>query len=619
MSEMTAAVSPSFKPTRPPSESASTIDAHRRPKTRDVASRYLTTSSFSSSSLFQSSPSPSSSAKRCQSPIVTRTNRPATPSATHRTQSTGRRELVTPRRDSLDRRGGGEVSSAQRMLLTSGRGLFATFQADSFTPLDYNRSKINSSPTVSGRKTTSTATPRSGGAHQEKSKLSEQWPRSLQPSSMSRSVDFTDTRKKPSGSINGVARALQNSMVSNRPVSRGRIKADSSSVDSSKAGSCSHISDTESVSSVSSNERGKKLPARGIVVNARFSQLPSNRSQHHNVEPASPVAKLNGLRTLESPKLIVVPRKNSVDSPVLSPKGVATTRSQLFPKREQIRPASPSNYGINASASSPRGTSIARGISPSRGVIPSRGISPSSGRMSPIRMRTSLSSNSTPLVLNFAVDAKKDKIRENGLADAHLLRLFHNRLLKWRFVNARANAVISAQNIRVERSLYNAWISISKLYDSARVKRIEMQHLKQNMKLISILNRQMVHLEEWALVERDYMGSLVGAAEALKGSTLFLPLDCGAMVNVESVKDAICSAVDVMQAMACSICLLLPKVVRISCLAAELGHVNVKEQGMLDLCRDLLNTISALQVTECSLRTQALQLQYQSPELSNNP
>lgn len=451
MSEMTAAVSPSFnanKPTRLPSESATTIASHRRPKTRDVASRYLDTSSFSSSSFFQSS-SPSS-AKRCQSPTVTRTNRPATPSATNRTQSTGRRQLVTPRRDSLDRRGSGEVSAAQRMLLTSGRGLFASFQEESFTAHENNRSKLYSSPATAGRKTTSTATPRSGGTQQEKSKLSEQWPRSLQPNSLSRSVDFTDTRKKPSGSSNGVARALHNSMISNRPVSRGRIKADSSSVDSSKVGSYSLISDTDSVSSVSSNERGKMLPARGVAVKARFSQLTSNRSQHHIVEPGSPVAKSNGLRTLESPKLIVVPRKISVDGPVLSPKGVAPTRSQLFPKREQIRHASPSKYGINAASSSPRGTSIARGISPSRGVIPPRGISPS-GRMSPLRVRSSsLSSNRAPLVLNFAVDAKKEKIRENGFADAHLLRLFHNRLLQWRFANARANAVISGQKIRAE-------------------------------------------------------------------------------------------------------------------------------------------------------------------------
>ncbi|KAL1210832.1 QWRF motif-containing protein 9 [Cardamine amara subsp. amara] len=82
-------------------------------------------------------------------------------------------------------------------------------------------------------------------------------------------------------------------------------------------------------------------------------------------------------------------------------------------------------------SSSPRGASIARGISPSRG-------------MSPLRVR-----NTVPLVLNFAVDAK-EKIRENGVSDAHLLRLLHNRLLQWRFAYARANAVVSAQKMRAE-------------------------------------------------------------------------------------------------------------------------------------------------------------------------
>ncbi|CAL9242256.1 unnamed protein product [Arabidopsis halleri] len=552
MSEMTAAISPSFnantkhnKPPSFPSESS-----NRRPKTRDVASRYL----GGASSLFhQSSP------KRCQSPAVTR---PVTPSSN--------RPKSTPRRESLDRRGSnGEVSKAQRMLLTSGRSLFASFQADSFTGNE-NRSKLISSPItpVRGTKTTSSATTsRSGGGKQEKLKLSDQWPRSLQPNCLSRSVDFTDTRKKLTGSGNGVARALQNSMVNNRPVSRDR--RDSLSVDL----------ETESVSS----GRGKMLPALGNVVKERVSQSISNRWQDR-LETSS-----HGLR------------KISVDSCVLSPKG-----SQLFPKSEQIRPASPGKFGMNAALSSPRGTSIARGISPSRCVVPPRGVTPS-GRMSPLRVRSSLSKN-TPLIPNFAVDAK-EKIRDNGVADAHLLKLLHNRLLQWQFANARANVVISAQKMRAEKRLCNAWISISKLYDSVREKRIELHHLKQNLKLISILNRQMGHLEEWLVMDRDYMGSLVGAAEALKGSTLCLPVDGGAMVNVQSVKDAICSAVDVMQAMASSICLLLPKVGKISSLATELGRVNIKEEGMLDMCRDLLNTISALQVTECSLRTQVTQLQ----------
>ncbi|XP_010442063.1 PREDICTED: QWRF motif-containing protein 9-like [Camelina sativa] len=569
MSEMTAAISASFnaaKQNKPPSFPSET--PHRRPKSRDVPSRYLNgASSFSSSSVFHQSSSPSSAAKRCQSPIVTR---PVTPSvAINRPRS-------TPRREALDRRGsGGEVSSAQRMLLTSGRSLFASFQADSFTGSEF-RSKLNSSPgrgTVEKKKKTipTATTSRSCGAQQEKTKLNEQWPRSLQPSCLSRSVDFTDTRKKLNGSGNGVARALQNSMVNNRP----RMTRDSSSVEL----------ETESVSSGSSNGRGKLLPARGNVVKGRVPQLASNRSQHR-LEPGSQVAKSNGLR------------KVSVDAHVLSPKG-----SQLFSKSEQIRPASPSKFGMIAASS--RGASIARGISPSRGVVPPRGISPS-GRMSPLRVRSSLTKN-MPLVLNSAVDVK-EKIRDNGVADAHLLKLLHNRLLQWRFANARANAVISSQKLRAEKRLYNAWISISKLYDSVRAKRIELQHLKQNLKLISILNSQMEHLEEWLVMERDYMSSLVGAAEALKGSTLCLPVDCGAMVNVHSVKDAICSAVDVMQAMASSICLLLPKVGKISSLAAELGSVSVKEERMLDVCRDLLNTISALQVTECSLKTQITQL-----------
>lgn len=334
---------------------------------------------------------------------VTRTNRPVTP---NRLQS-------TPRRGSLDRRGSGNVSEAQRLLLTSGRSLFTSFQADSITGNE-NRSTLISSPVTTQRGTLEKkkVISRSCGAQQEKSKLSEQWPKSLQPSCLSRSVDFTDVRKKLNGSNNGVVRALQNL---------------------EKVGSNSMISEIESVSSVSSNGRGKKLPAHGSVVKARL-------------EPGSPVVKCNGLR------------KIFVDSPVLSPKGVATTtRSQLFPEREMIRSASPSKFGMTVASSSPRGTSIARGISPSkgtsiargispsRGVIPSRGISPS-GRMSPLRVRSSV-----PLILNFAVDAK-EKIRENGVSNAHFLRLLHNRLLQWRFANARTNAVISAQKMRAEVS-----------------------------------------------------------------------------------------------------------------------------------------------------------------------
>lgn len=119
---------------------------------------------------------------------------------------------------------------------------------------------------------------------------------------------------------------------------------------------------------------------------------------------------------------------------------------------------------------------------------------------------------------------------------------------------------------------------------------------------------QMAYLEEWAVMDRDYSSSLTEAIEALKASTFRLPVVDGARVrtlsninlfpfyncikeyfslnvailaiddsscflysfgfsdfmskqaDVQHVKDAISSVVDVMHAMASYICFLLPKV-----------------------------------------------------------
>ncbi|KAF8377631.1 hypothetical protein HHK36_031013 [Tetracentron sinense] len=70
----------------------------------------------------------------------------------------------------------------------------------------------------------------------------------------------------------------------------------------------------------------------------------------------------------------------------------------------------------------------------------------------------------------------------------------------------------------------------------------------------------MTYLEEWALLDRDHSSSLLGAIEALKASTLRLPVVGGARADIQNVKDVVGSAVDVMQAMASSICSLLSKV-----------------------------------------------------------
>ncbi|KAK6257242.1 hypothetical protein QUC31_000701 [Theobroma cacao] len=596
---------PHQHPSRPPllpSDPDNAI-APRRQKFREVTSRYLSTSSSSSNSSTSSSSSSAASTKRCPSPFVARTSHStavmtpthATPSAIKRSQSVERRQAVTPRHNnSLDFRtsngnnNNGELSAVQKLLFTSTRSLSVSFQGESFS---YQFSKAKPAPSPSAARkgtperrkpTAATTTPGRATDQMENSKA-ERWPARLrQPNSMSRSMDCTDERKRLKGSGNGnVVRALQDSMIDNRDLTV--VSAVGSEAQCDPA-----VSDTESVSSGSTsgalesscNGNGDiKRGPRGIVVPARFWQETNNRLRRS--DPGSPVSKKN---TAQSK--LIAPEKFGIDSPLSSPKSVVNSRGQSSPIRGPVRPASPSKLGVSSTSSPLRG-------------------------MSPSRVRNGLGSNlvNTPSILSFAGDVvKMGKIGENKVSDAHFLRLLHNRLLQWRFVNAREDAALSSQRSNAEKSLYNAWITTSKLRESVRTKRTELQLLRQNLKLMSILKGQMIVLDEWAVLDHDYCSSLSGATEALMASTLRLPVVGGARADIPKLNDAICSAVDVMQAMASSICSLLSKVAKVNSFVAELRNLSANEFALLDQCKELLSAIAAMQVKECSLRTHLLQL-----------
>lgn len=388
---------------------------------------------------------------------------PSAHSTIKRSQSVERRRPVTARLSSnsstLDLRTG-ELSAAQKMLFTSTRSLSVSFQGESFS-LQVSKAKPapSPSPISTVRKVTperrKAVTPARGAADHTENSKPERWPARLrQPNSMSRSVDCTDERKKLGGSGGNVVRALQNSMLdnnNNRALFETRLSTDSANavldkiqsqkkddvVNGSDARSDVAASDTESVSSGSTSEAHEsngvvhQRGPRGIVVPARFWHETSNRLRRQ-ADPASPVSKNNGLKTSSTPKLLV-PKKFGADSPVSSPKGVLNTRGLSSPIRSAVRPASPSKLATSSSSS------------------PVRGVSPSRVRNMGVGVNSNLSNvNNTPSVLSFAVDVRRGKVGENRVVDAHLLRLFYNRLLQWRFVNARADASLSAQRFNAE-------------------------------------------------------------------------------------------------------------------------------------------------------------------------
>ncbi|KAK8656807.1 hypothetical protein V6N13_098742 [Hibiscus sabdariffa] len=348
----------------------------------------------------------------------------------------------------------------------------------------------------------------------------------------------------------------------------------------------------------------------------------------------------------------------------------------------------------------PNRTSVSRGASPSRArpsTPPSRGVSGSATPrgVSPSRMRTSTlssQSHSSTSVLSFIADFKKGRKGASYIEDAHQLRLLYNRYLQWRFTNARAEAVLYIQKITVEETLYDVWNTTLGLWDALIKKKINLQQLKLELKLNSVLNDQvtvasispfianfysprtgsmlevllylslrlyqkfmcifsyatpgeetgryirrrgvkcisvplartflaneaylkwpsldnyhMGYLNNWALLERDHISSLAGAVEDLEASTLRLPATGGARADIESLKAAISSAVDVMQAMGSSICYLLSKVEGINNLVSELAAIATLEKNMLDQCEALVASTAAMQLEEYSLRSHLVQ------------
>ncbi|TYI86967.1 hypothetical protein E1A91_D04G103900v1 [Gossypium mustelinum] len=268
---------------------------------------------------------------------------------------------------------------------------------------------------------------------------------------------------------------------------------------------------------------------------------------------------------------------------------------------------------------SPSTTSVSRSISPypaGPSSPPPRGVSPTPrGVINPIQMGTSTSSSqshSSTLDISFIIDFQKVRKSASFIEDAHQLHLLYNRYLQWRYANAHSEAVLYIQKVNAEETLYNVWNATLVLWDALIKKRINLQRFKLELKLNSILNDQMGYLKDWVLLERDHIHCLAGAVEDLKATTLHLPITDGGRADSESLKAAICSVVDVMQAMGSSICSLVPKVEGINNWVSELAAISAQEQNMLDQCEALLASTANLQLEEYSLRSHLIQTKQSS-------
>ncbi|XP_057767799.1 AUGMIN subunit 8 [Salvia miltiorrhiza] len=275
-------------------------------------------------------------------------------------------------------------------------------------------------------------------------------------------------------------------------------------------------------------------------------------------------------------------------------------------ERSSLMSAAARTQSLPIPRSRPSSPSVSRGVSPSRGRI----VNPSSRGTSPARVRPSSPSRQPQdtSVLSFIADIRKGKKAANDIEDVHQLRLLYNRHLQWRYTNARTDAAMRSHKAKAEKMLYNIWRVIIDLSDSVRKRRSNLQQLRLKLKLYSVLVDQASCLDEWASIERDHTNSITWAIQDLQASTLRIPVTEGTRVDIRSVKGAMCSAVNVMKAMASSLRSSLQQVEGMNSLVSELADVAARERAVLNECESLFGSIAALQVEEDSLRTHLLQM-----------
>ncbi|OMO64652.1 hypothetical protein COLO4_31969 [Corchorus olitorius] len=211
-------------------------------------------------------------------------------------------------------------------------------------------------------------------------------------------------------------------------------------------------------------------------------------------------------------------------------------------------------------------------------------------------------------------DAKRRPKKVSGhQEDLQSLKLLHNYYLQWRYANAKAEASMQIQTRETERTLYSLDMKILDLYDWVRRKRIEIQLLRRMKTLLKILEDQMPYLEAWSAIQGDYSNSLSEVIQSLLNTSLLLPISANVEADTTKVRDAIRSAITLMEMILCHVQSFMPKAEEMESLISELARVAARERALVEECGDLLSNTKTFQVEECSLRGFSEMLRDQLP------
>ncbi|XP_035841475.1 QWRF motif-containing protein 7-like [Helianthus annuus] len=202
---------------------------------------------------------------------------------------------------------------------------------------------------------------------------------------------------------------------------------------------------------------------------------------------------------------------------------------------------------------------------------------------------------------------RQKKVTSVEDVDRHCFALMNNRLLQWRFANARAGITMSTVRTRAEKKLFNAWVKILAMRNSNMVKRIEVQKLENDIKLYHIMNSQLFLLEKWSRMEGKNFEAVSRVVRKLSVASINIPLLHDSKGNISDVCNALDTATTLLADIESTISKLSYEAEKSCYLLTELSIIAKEETELLAELQAWMTNVVLLKEKERSLRGQLIQ------------
>ncbi|XP_020571919.1 AUGMIN subunit 8-like [Phalaenopsis equestris] len=190
----------------------------------------------------------------------------------------------------------------------------------------------------------------------------------------------------------------------------------------------------------------------------------------------------------------------------------------------------------------------------------------------------------------------------------HKLRMAHNQLMQWRFLNGRMTAVSANKWTTAQNALLGGWIGLSELQTAVTRKRLQLANHKLSLKLHTLISPQMKAVERWGSLEKHHLAAISSTKDCLHAVVCRLPLTDRAKADPQILAILLRKVTNLMSAINGNVAACNTMAQQTVPLVTELAGVVSKEKPLIEECFELLELFSKLQFREESLRCHLIQL-----------